>query len=129
MTKKRSRKGKLLRHITDATSFVPIFQCERSGGADDNFFDGMDSKGANVSMYLVGQPEAGEVSVYPPLVDPDPGNSSSISSSSGKYLDCPPPNVGMLQETIWSFFLTEEGSRCNYYDTYQASRMFTANVN
>jgi hypothetical protein len=98
--------GKIIKPHTDTSSFVAGFQCERSG-ADDIFFDGIDSHNALVSIQLFGAPA-------------DPGHDVYVNPTEGPT---PVPILFTLQEAIWAFN-SVRGGICNYFVTYDSTKMF-----
>jgi hypothetical protein len=109
LTVRKNNETMILKPYTDTTSFNICFQCERSG-ADEIFFDGMDSKGSIVSAQLFGNP------IHP--------NADVYYSDSAKP---PPPILFTNQDTIWAFSSVNDGS-CDYFTTYQGAIMFTKSV-
>jgi hypothetical protein len=104
LTVERSKSGMIFRPYTDLSSFVVIIQCERSG-ANDIFFDGMDSKTQNVQIRLRGAP------IYP----------SSGSTKNDVYYDPqnppPPPLIATLQDSFWLFSVDDRGEAQAQYIT------------
>jgi hypothetical protein len=100
----RVKDGKIIKAHTDLSNFVAGFQCERSG-ANDTFFDGMDSHNALVNIQLFGGP------AFP--VDPyfNPTNPPPV------------PLLFTLQETIWQFN-SINGGNCVYHVSYDGAEMF-----
>jgi hypothetical protein len=93
-----------MRPHTDLSSFVVIIQCERSG-ANDIFFDGMDSKTQNVQIRLRG------AQIYP----------NSGMNLNDVYYDPknppPPPLIATLQDSFWLFSVDDRGEGQAQYIT------------
>jgi hypothetical protein len=104
LTVDRSKPGKIMIPSTDLTSFVVIIQCERSG-ANDIFFDGMDSGTQNQQIRLRGAP------IY----------STTSTTKNDVYYDAdhppPPPLIATLQDSFWLFSIDDRGESVAQYIT------------
>jgi hypothetical protein len=108
ITVEKIKNGKLIKPYTDCSSFVAGFSCERSG-ADDTYFDGMDSHNALINVQLFGGPIDSNNDVY---VNPTDAPT-------------PVPLLFTLQETIFKF-TSRGGGTCDYYTSYDGETMFKA---
>jgi hypothetical protein len=100
LTIPRANESIRLRPETDLTSFVAIFPVERNSGAG-LYFDGLDTKGQNVSVELRGNPiYQGTNDTYYDVV----GDGS---------VRPPPPVLAMVQDTFW-IFNSRKGGQCIY---------------
>jgi hypothetical protein len=100
MTTPRANDSQRIRPHTDLTSFVALFPVERSSGVG-LYFDGLDTKGQNVSVELRGNP------IYQGANDTyyDPVGDGSVHP--------PPPVLAMVQDTFW-IFSAKNGGTCIY---------------
>jgi hypothetical protein len=105
MTLSKIVRDTIVKPYTDCSSFVAGFSCERAG-ADEWFFDGMDSHNALVNIQLFGSPIDSQHDVYAP---------------SGS--NPPPPLLFTLQEAIFKF-TSHNGGAVEYFTTYEGETMF-----
>jgi hypothetical protein len=100
LTIPRANETQRLRPNTDLTSFVITIPVERSSGVG-LYFDGLDTKGQNVSVEIKGNP------IYQGANDTyyDPVGDGSVRP--------PPPVLAMVQDTFW-IFTAKNGGTCVY---------------